>query len=96
MQLFSLVNTLLSVDTDSFKRRLNIQRFPVIPLAPNAGLLGWVKDSDTLHVLVRDYRESKKVLLNIEYRLMLQVRAPCFLLTYWFMSLSRWLLITRT
>lgn len=75
MQLFSLVNTLLSVDTDSFKRRLNIQRFPVIPLAPNAGLLGWVKDSDTLHVLVRDYRESKKVLLNIEYRLMLQVRA---------------------
>ena len=76
MQLFSLVNTLLSVDTDSFKRRLNIQRFPVIPLAPNAGLLGWVKDSDTLHVLVRDYRESKKVLLNIEYRLMLQVRAP--------------------
>ena len=74
MQLFSLVNTLLSVDTDSFKRRLNIQRFPVIPLAPNAGLLGWVKDSDTLHVLVRDYRESKKVLLNIEYRLMLQVR----------------------
>lgn len=96
MQLFSLVNTLLSVDTDSFKRRLNIQRFPVIPLAPNAGLLGWVKDSDTLHVLVRDYRESKKVLLNIEYRLMLQVRALCILLAYWFMSLSRWLLITRT
>ena len=74
MQLFSLVNGLLAVDTDCFKRRLHIQRFPVIPLAPNAGLLGWVKDSDTLHVLVRDYRESRKVLLNIEYRLMLQVR----------------------
>lgn len=73
MQLFGLVNTLLSVDTDSFKRRLHIQRFPVIPLAPNAGLLGWVQDSDTLHVLVRDYRESRKILLNIEYRLMLQV-----------------------
>ena len=74
MQLFGLVNTLLSVDTDSFKRRLNVRSYPVIPLAPNAGLIGWVKDSDTLHVLVRDYRESKKVLLNIEYRLMLQVR----------------------
>lgn len=74
MQLFSLVNTLLSVDTDSFKRRLHIQRYPVIPLAPNAGLLGWVQDSDTLHVLIRDYRDSRKVLLNIEYRLMLQVR----------------------
>ena len=74
MQLFSLVNTLLSIDTHSFKRRLHIQRYPVIPLAPNAGLLGWVQDSDTLHVLIRDYRESRKVLLNIEYRLMLQVR----------------------
>ncbi|OCH96265.1 FAT-domain-containing protein [Obba rivulosa] len=73
MQLFSLVNNLLAVDTDCFKRRLHIQRFPVIPLAPNAGLLGWVQDSDTLHVLVRDYRESRKVLLNIEYRLMLQM-----------------------
>ncbi|KAF4593864.1 phosphatidylinositol kinase- protein kinase tor1 [Pleurotus pulmonarius] len=73
MQLFSLVNTLLSADTDSFQRRLHIQRYPVIPLAPNAGLLGWVQDSDTLHVLVRDYRESRKVLLNIEYRLMLQM-----------------------
>jgi FKBP12-rapamycin complex-associated protein len=73
MQLFGLVNTLLSIDTDSFKRRLHIQRFPVIPLAPNAGLLGWVQDSDTLHVLVRDYRESRKILLNIEYRLMLQM-----------------------
>ncbi|KDR80665.1 hypothetical protein GALMADRAFT_222261 [Galerina marginata CBS 339.88] len=73
MQLFGLVNTLLSVDTNSFKRRLHIQRYPVIPLAPNAGLLGWVQDSDTLHVLIRDYRESRKVLLNIEYRLMLQM-----------------------
>lgn len=74
MQLFSLVNTSLSVDTNSFKRRLHIQRYAVTPLAPNAGLMGWVKDSDTLHVLVRDYRDSRKVLLNIEYRLMLQVR----------------------
>ncbi|KAF7309844.1 Serine/threonine-protein kinase TOR [Mycena indigotica] len=73
MQLFSLVNTLLSVDTKSFQRRLHIQRYPVIPLAPNAGLLGWVQDNDTLHVLVRDYRESRKVVLNIEYRMMIQM-----------------------
>ena len=73
MQLFGLVNNLLSVDTDCFKRHLHIQRFPVIPLAPNAGLSGWVQDSDTLHVLVKDYRESRKILLNIEYRLMLNV-----------------------
>lgn len=73
MQLFGLVNTLLAVDADSFQRHLHIQRFPVIPLAPNAGLLGWVQDSDTLHILVKDYRDSRKILLNIEYRLMLQV-----------------------
>ncbi|KTW30812.1 hypothetical protein T552_00524 [Pneumocystis carinii B80] len=73
MQLFGLVNTLLSVDSESFKRHLNIQRYPVIPLSPNSGLLGWVPDSDTLHVLIKDYRESRKILLNIEHRLMLQM-----------------------
>ncbi|KAI0091642.1 phosphatidylinositol 3-kinase [Irpex rosettiformis] len=73
MQLFSLVNNLLLVDIHCFKRRLHIQRYPVIPLAPQAGLLGWVEDSDTLHVLIKEYRDSRKVLLNIEYRLMLQM-----------------------
>lgn len=73
MQLFGLVNTLLSVDSESFKRHLNIQRYPVIPLSPSSGLLGWVPDSDTLHVLIKDYRESRKILLNIEHRLMLQM-----------------------
>lgn len=97
MQLFGLVNTLLSVDSSSFKRRLHIQRYPVIPLAPNAGLLGWVQDSDTLHVLIRDYRESRKVLLNIEYRLMLQVIAHAKRLdrTVTNRSLNRWLPITK-
>jgi FKBP12-rapamycin complex-associated protein len=73
MQLFGLVNTLLSIDSETFKRHLNIQRYPVIPLSPNSGLLGWVPDSDTLHVLIRDYRDSRKILLNIEHRLMLQM-----------------------
>ncbi|KAF7308846.1 Serine/threonine-protein kinase TOR [Mycena kentingensis (nom. inval.)] len=73
MQLFGLVNTLLAIDTPSYKRRLHVQRYPVIPLAPNAGLLGWVQDNDTLHVLIRDYREARKVVLNIEYRMMLQM-----------------------
>ncbi|EIW52012.1 atypical/PIKK/FRAP protein kinase [Trametes versicolor FP-101664 SS1] len=73
MQLFGLVNRLLVIDTDCFKRRLQIHHLPVIPIAPNAGLQGWVKDSDTLHVLIRDYRKSRKVLLDIEYRLMLQM-----------------------
>lgn len=56
MQLFGLVNTLLSQDPDSFKRTLHIQRYPIMPLAPNVGLFGWVQQSETLHVLIRDYR----------------------------------------
>jgi phosphatidylinositol kinase/protein kinase (PI-3 family) len=73
MQLFGLVNTLLAVDNDSFMRNLHIQRYAVIPLASNVGLLQWVLHSDTLHVLIKDYRDSRKILLNFEYRLMLQV-----------------------
>ncbi len=73
MQLFGLVNTLLASDPETLKRHLNIQRYPVIPLSPNSGLIGWVPHCDTLHALIRDYRESKKILLNVEHRLMLQV-----------------------
>ncbi|KAK5667368.1 phosphatidylinositol kinase-related protein kinase tor1 [Batrachochytrium dendrobatidis] len=73
MQLFGLVNTLLNVDAETYKRHLVIHRYPVIPLSPNSGLIGWVPHCDTLHSLIRDYRESRKILLNIEQRLMLQM-----------------------
>lgn len=73
MQLFGLVNTLLLNDTACFKRHLDIQQFPAIPLSPKVGLLGWVPNSDTFHVLIREYRESRKILLNIEHRIMLQM-----------------------
>lgn len=73
MQLFGLVNTLLNDDTESFNRHLNIQPFPAIPLSQNSGLLGWVPNSDTLHNLIKEYRESRRILLNIEHRIMLQM-----------------------
>ena len=73
MQLFGLVNTLLATDPECLKRHLNIQRFAAIPLSTQSGLLGWVPNSDTLHVLIREYRESRKILLNIEHRIMLQM-----------------------
>ena len=43
------------------------------PLSPNSGLIGWVPHCDTIHSLIRDYRDKKKIMLNIEHRLMLQV-----------------------
>lgn len=73
MQLFGLCNTLLANDSECYKRHLNIQRYPIIPLSQNSGLFGWVPNSDTLHILIREYRESRKILLNIEHRIMLQM-----------------------
>ncbi|KAI9816376.1 MAG: phosphatidylinositol kinase- protein kinase tor1 [Phylliscum demangeonii] len=73
MQLFGLVNTLLGTDPECFKRHLDIQQYPVIPLSQSSGLLGWVPNSDTFHQLIREYREGRKILLNIEHRIMLQM-----------------------
>ncbi|XP_041377661.1 serine/threonine-protein kinase mTOR-like isoform X2 [Gigantopelta aegis] len=73
MQLFGLVNSLLRNNPDTFRRNLIITRFSAIPLSTNSGLIGWVPHCDTLHSLIRDYREKKKILLNIEHRLMLRM-----------------------
>lgn len=40
MQLFGLVNTLLLKDPDTVRRNLTIQRYAVIPLNTNSGLIG--------------------------------------------------------
>ncbi|KAF0691141.1 Aste57867_17565 [Aphanomyces stellatus] len=72
-QLFGLVNALLINDRTTSKRDLKITRYPVIPLSHNVGIVGWVPNCDTLHQLIRDYREARKILLNIEHRLMLQM-----------------------
>ena len=39
----------------------------------NSGLIGWVPNCDTFHFLIREYREKKRILLNIEHRIMLKV-----------------------
>ena len=73
MQLFGLVNTLLKTAPETMRRNLAIQRFAVVPLSTNSGLIGWVPHSDTLHTLIRDHREKKKIMLNIEHKIMLRV-----------------------
>jgi len=45
----------------------------VIPLSTNSGMIGWVPCTDTLHTLIHDYREKKKILLSIEHRIMLRM-----------------------
>lgn len=81
MQLFGLVNSLLQNDQECFRRHLDIQQFPAIPLSPKAGILGWVPNSDTFHVLIRDYRETNKIPLNIEHWVMLQMAPDYDILT---------------
>ncbi|GAB2247138.1 hypothetical protein Droror1_Dr00007020 [Drosera rotundifolia] len=71
MQLFGLVNTLLENSRKTSDKDLSIQRYAVIPLSPNSGLIGWVPNCDTLHHLIREYREARKITLNQEHRHML-------------------------
>eukprot|EP00755_Sulcionema_specki_P018103 Sspe_Gene.66045::Locus_39040_Transcript_1_1_Confidence_1.000_Length_4442::g.66045::m.66045/K07203/MTOR, FRAP, TOR; serine/threonine-protein kinase mTOR len=77
MQLFGLVNALLQSDSaTSMKTALQIQRYPVIPLNSNVGLIGWVEACDTLHSLVKDFRERKKIRINVEFQHMIQECHP--------------------
>ncbi|CAN0022296.1 unnamed protein product, partial [Ectocarpus sp. 13 AM-2016] len=77
MQLFGQVNALLAKDRRNYSHDLSIQRYAVSPLSHNAGVVGWVPNTDTLHQLIRDYRDSRKIVLNIEHRLMTQATIPC-------------------
>ncbi|KAJ4716092.1 Serine/threonine-protein kinase TOR [Melia azedarach] len=71
MQLFGLVNTLLENARKTAEKDLSIQRYDVIPLSPNSGLIGWVPNCDTLHYLIREYRDARKITLNQEHKYML-------------------------
>ncbi|KAM7479086.1 hypothetical protein LguiA_027299 [Lonicera macranthoides] len=72
MQLFGLVNTLLENSRETAEKDLSIQRYDVIPLSPNSGLIEWVPHCDTLHHLIREYRDARrKNALNQEHKLML-------------------------
>lgn len=75
MQLFGLVNNLLAECRETAERDLSIARYAVIPLSPNSGLIGWVRNCDTMHALIREYRESRHIALNAEHRIM-QSAAP--------------------
>lgn len=37
------------------------------------GLIGWVPNTDTLHALIREYRGTRKIPLNYEHRVMLNM-----------------------
>ena len=55
------VNALLAKDRRNYSHDLSIQRYAVSPLSHNAGVVGWVPNTDTLHQLIRQYRDKRKV-----------------------------------
>lgn len=81
MQLFGLVNALLVRDPQTRKHDLQIQRYAISPLSHNCGVVGWVPHCDTFHSLIRDFRQSKKIPLNMENREMLKIAQDYDLLT---------------
>ncbi|KAI6224301.1 Serine/threonine-protein kinase TOR [Aphelenchoides fujianensis] len=67
MQLFGLINHLILRDPYTNRRNLSIQRYSIIPLGQNSGLIGWIPHCDTLHALIRDYRDKNRIPVSEEY-----------------------------
>ncbi|MCD7451119.1 hypothetical protein HAX54_009731 [Datura stramonium] len=71
MQLFGLVNTLLENSRKTAEKDSSIQRYDVIPLSHNCGLIEWVPNCDTLHHLICEYRDARKITRHQERNLIL-------------------------
>ncbi|KAI9470354.1 armadillo-type protein [Coemansia mojavensis] len=72
MQLFGLINSLLMKDDETARRSLAIERFPVVPLSSNSGLIGFYPDCENINNIIRYYRESHGQPVNLEQRMALQ------------------------
>jgi phosphatidylinositol kinase/protein kinase (PI-3 family) len=72
MQLFGLINNLLLANPQTANKHLRIQRFSVIPLSPNSGLIGWVPHCDTINMLIKEHRSSAepKIPVDSEHRIL--------------------------
>ena len=68
MQLFNLVNTILANDKSTANKNLNIITYSVFPLSHNTGIIGWVPNCDTLHVLIKEHRTMSNIIQSIEHR----------------------------
>ncbi|KAH7815900.1 Mammalian Target of Rapamycin C (MTOR C) [Monocercomonoides exilis] len=55
-------------EVDGFSS-LRAARYVAVPLSPNAGLLGWVPNCDSMVSLVREYRDAMHISPDLEKRL---------------------------
>jgi hypothetical protein len=74
MQVFGLMNQHLAQSEErSVRKGAEIKRYNVVVLSSNAGLIEWVPECDTMHALVKTFRENRKVIPNVEHKVMLRV-----------------------
>ncbi|KAK8899019.1 hypothetical protein M9Y10_001315 [Tritrichomonas musculus] len=61
MQLFKLINTLLSSNRLTSSLGIEIVQYPIVPFAKDCGLIGWVGGADTLQHLVTNLRSTRNI-----------------------------------
>lgn len=66
MQLFSLTNSILHDDKFGIETHLQIRQVPIVPLAPDAGLIAWAEGGETIYSMIMWYRKVKGRELGIE------------------------------
>jgi FKBP12-rapamycin complex-associated protein len=66
MQLFSLTNSILHDDKFGSERHLNIHQVPIVPLAPNAGLIAWAEGGETIYSMIAWHRKLTRGDVNDE------------------------------
>lgn len=74
MQVFGLINQHLAQSEErSVRQGAELKRYAVVAVSSNAGLIEWVPDCDTMHSLVKEFRENRKIMPNIEHKVMSRV-----------------------
>ena len=68
MQLFDLVNVILSKDNETVNKKLFIETYTIFPISHNAGLIGWVRDCDTINQLIKYQRMKTNTIPSIEHK----------------------------
>jgi len=73
IQVFSYVNSILSLDKETSSKKLLIPIYPVIPLSHQTGLIGFLSNVDTISNLIIEQRKNNKFIPNIEISFIFQL-----------------------
>ena len=73
IQVFSYVNSMLSLDKEISSKKLLITIYPVIPLSHITGLIGFLPNVDTISNLITEHRKSNNLIPNSEISFIYQL-----------------------